>query len=319
MTILFAGGELGSFLPADSTVRETLGDASGGYDPAYARCAINLPQGPVFALGAAFAPTNAIWLHVNATYFPNFIFAGNFQAIEVQASGVPVFQMVFIGSNPNGLFTQLQYWNGAAFVDVGSPFIFNFAATQTFDFQISDSSIFCYISGTLKAGATGAFPNVTAMTAAKFYPNNNTMEFSEVIIADQPTVGYRLQTLVPTGNGGTQQWAGDFTDIDEIITNDGQFISTPNPNEVMLFSQSTVTTQSIRAVVVTARVAATPGSPQNVQLACESGGVTHFSASFLQGLGFAPNVGIFPTDPNTGSPWTNAAVNAMQYGVKSIA
>jgi hypothetical protein len=312
MTILFAGGELGSFTPSDNTVIETTSASFGGVDFSYARCGITVPAGPSYALSAPWAATNSIWCHFNVGQL---IAVGSAPFFEVYAGGVPIFQIQVAST---GVYTLL-YWNGAAFVQVGAGFKLPFASTQTFDVQLSATSIFVYVAGTVKDGATGAFADVTAMTQLSFLPLNDYMVFSECIVADQPTLGYRLRTMPVTGAGNTNNWTGGFGNINEIVTNDGSFISTPTAAEVALFAQSTNTVNSVRAIAVTARATTTAGAPQHLELACESGGTTNFSASLLQTGAFGPNVGIFPTDPNTGSAWTNAAANLMQYGVKSIA
>lgn len=318
MTILFAGGELGSFTPSDNTVIEaTTGPPSNNpvFDPNYARCALTMALTPSDAISAPFVATNAIWLHANL----NYTFPGSEETVlEVFSGATAVFKLT--GQSVGGAaFYRMYYWTGAAFAQVGAGFSVPQFTLQTFDIQLSSGNIFCYVAGTTKDGAAGAFAAVTAMTSLEFLPANDETFISEVIVADQPTLGYRLRTLPVTGNGSTQQWTGDFTDIDEIVTNDGSFIATPTANELMLFEHSTVSKNSIRALVVTARAVTTPGAPQHLQLAVDSAATIGLSASIAQGAAFQPNVGIFPNDPATAAPWTNAAINACQYGVKSLA
>jgi hypothetical protein len=145
---------------------------------------------------------------------------------------------------------------------------------------------------------------------------------SQMIVQDQSTIGFVLGTCVPSGAGSTSAWTGAYTDIDEAVTSDADFISSGTANQVSTFAQTAIPTLTgyvVRAVCVSARAKRGSSGPQNIRMALRSAGTNYFSGSDISlGLGYAPVQTIWATDPATSAAWVNTAISSLEPGVKSI-
>jgi hypothetical protein len=143
-----------------------------------------------------------------------------------------------------------------------------------------------------------------------------------MIVQDQSTIGFVLGTCVPSGAGSTSAWTGAYTDIDEAVTSDADFISSGTANQVSTFAQTAIPTLTgyvVRAVCVSARAKRGSSGPQNIRMALRSAGTNYFSGSDISlGLGYAPVQTIWATDPATSAAWVNTAISSLEPGVKSI-
>jgi hypothetical protein len=155
---------------------------------------------------------------------------------------------------------------------------------------------------------------------------NETM-ISQLIIADQPTLGMRLVTLPVTGAGSTSEWTGTAADIDEAELNEADFISALEGDLVSTFALTNVPTpayDNYAAIAVAVGVLANNPAETfvgNIQAALRIGGINYFSADspFLTHDGqTVATVFTFNSDPSNASAWNKTKVNALEVGVKSI-
>jgi hypothetical protein len=320
MTIYWAGGEMSSFVPSDGSMYEETG---GFFDNRYARCAMYMGGSPGSTLASEpYGYGTDYWIHFNlaSSGGPN---ASYPMASFYNASGTEVYRLVASGLG-NTEVTGF-YWNGSAFVQVGAGFSFTNGQVSAFDFHLNSTRYEAYCAGTLVDSANATMTAVSQISRHTFYQANAYKYYSECIVADLPTLGYRLQTLAITANGDQQGWGSNvspaYEAVNEIVYNDGIYIDTPTANEVSTFAQAATLVSTPSAVVVTARAAAGSTGPQHLQLALEPVGnsTVYFSGNMTLGSGFEPFVNVWPTNPNGNVAWTTAAVQDILYGVKSIA
>lgn len=323
MSILFVGGEMGSFVPATANAYETT--TLLGYNTAFSRCAMALIGQFDYVESSDFGSGASLYCHFDLAVSSVTGATEHYRFRWCDGSGTEVIRLAHISSTQT---LRLDYWNGSAWVSAGSLNVDLDAARQTIDIAAvvnsASGSLKLYLSGTERIDSgTIDLSGITALGKLRFYgPTTITGTLvSQCIVADEPTIGMRVFTVAPSGAGATSDWTGAYTEIDEITYNDGDFINSPSANQVSTFSISpgTLTGYQVRAVAVTARAKCGASGPQNLQLALRSSGTNYFSGSKALDVGYGAFCNIWETNPATSAAWVNTAVAGLQPGVKSIA
>jgi hypothetical protein len=323
MTVVFAGGEMEAFAvvagsPGESTF-------AAGFDATYARCSILLSGGSGSIKTPPLGSLSTAWTHFD--YYTDFVGnAGKTYCEWRNSVGTVVFRIVF-ASVAN---FKMQYWDGAAFQDLGSPFSFTASVRRSMDVKIvcgGSGSAEVYVNQALVASGSASMTAVTNID--EFRPLDNiggsTSLFSQVIVATVPTVGWKYYLKPPTGNSATNTaWTGTFADVDETSLADADFISSSAAGDVETYTRAAIAlgTGTVKAVVVSARAKNAAAGPQNLQAALRLGSTNYFSSNMPGiGIGFTPFVAVFENDPSTLVAWAAAAASsaATEFGVKSIA
>lgn len=327
MTILFVGGEMGAFIPADSQPIEDIANASARYNSSFARCSTTVRNASYIESSSFASAQQDIWVHFETARGSG---SSNVAAriLEVvDNAGVPVFKVEY---DTTGAIAQMYRWTGAAFVAIGGAVSGLDGHLQTFDIHIEGDSASgtatLYVAGTERATGTADLSAVDDMVKIRHYgraPSPSDMAYSQVIVATgETTIGMRLVTFSATGAGATSQLTGSYASIDEIPYSDGDFIFSDTPNQVSVFAGAPVgalTGYNVRAVGVTARANTDGTGPQNIQMAVRSGSTNYFGTTQALDAGMRAFCHIWETDPATTLPWTNTDAAAIQFGVKSIA
>lgn len=336
MAILFAGGELEAFTQFGSASTDITMN-NGRFDVAYARSAMAVGNGNAADNIATpiYAPLTTHWLHFEFWSDLAFISSGRTLVELRNNSAAPVFRLLFLSATTSMI--QPQYWNGTSWVDIGAscPYVSSLRI-------IVDLEVVCGASGSMRmfvnnslvssGSANMAAVNNIAQTRLFTIGAGNTngfplfqSTFSQVIVADENTIGHVFHLKPPTAAGANAAFTGTFADVDEVGINDLDFIQSNNANEVETFTGPPLTISPdavVKAVVVSARAKIGLGGPQNMQFALRRGGADYFGPN-VTGIatGYAPFVGIFAQDPSTSASWTpaNAAAAATEFGIKSIA
>jgi hypothetical protein len=153
----------------------------------------------------------------------------------------------------------------------------------------------------------------------------NELSVSQVILADESTLGWKLASLNPTGNGANTQWTGDYTDVDEFIFDDTDFIEALTTGLIETSTMSDLSALlgsfNVKAVAFATRAENDSGSSINdIQAALRISGTNYFSADLgLPKDGADHSVqAIFATNPATSGSWSQSVVNALEAGLKSV-
>lgn len=319
MTILFGGGEIGAFTPADNNCYEKTG--SDLYDSSFARCAIACDGGSTYGDSFEFAGQTDIWLHHELR--GDFNIGAQACIRFLNSSGADVAQLVYTNINSTTDRIQMQQKASGSWVDAGSSIDIGKSTRQTLDWHITigaSGSLVLYLSGTQRA--TSGTINLSALTnvaQVRLLGAANTYH-SQIVGATESTIGWRLKTVPATAAGATTDWVGGYTEIDETVYSDADFVNSATNGQVELFSHSiTVPTgYKVKAAIVTARAKCGASGPQNLQLALRSGGTTYFSSSKALDAGYGSFVEVWETDPSTAAAFTASAITTLQFGVKAI-
>lgn len=328
MAVVFVGGEITSFSPNETVS----GERVEKYSSTYARCSlrtIGAPGTPTM-LSPVFTSVTNCWVHMDFAVSAGSGYSGWIDCLTLfDSTGTA---RVKLQKNEVGSLLRLVYNNGAGFVQAGSDYGVNFTDLQTLDLQVlcntASGRIKLYNAGTnvLDTGVL-SLTGITDISRLMFSgspslsPQTDTAVYaSQVIVADESTIGWKLATFYPSGNGANTAWTGTFADVDEIVYNDGDFISSAVANDIETFTLTgpSLGTSAVKAVAVTTRVRRNTTGPQNLQHALRVGGTNYFGSTKALDVGFTPEITLWATDPSTGIAWVPGDVAAVEAGVKAI-
>lgn len=238
------------------------------------------------------------------------------------------FRVIHSPSSQNLLQFQKTTNNGSSWTTIltfPSP---NQLTTYDFRLKIDATTGFIrvYHAGTLVASFTGDTSSTTNLVDRIQLKNFAcTFNYMELIVADEPTINWRLQTLTPTASGFYSEWTGSYTAIDDTTLNDADFITINTTNarflcDVTDYYAAGMTSMETKAIIIASRQLITVDStPTAIKHMLRSNSTDYATASLgvtVDGS-FYNKQTIFATNPTTGVKWTNAEVNALQIGVKT--
>ncbi len=350
MAVLFAGGEFDAF--------EVLGDIGGGefefdtgtaaaFDSDYARGAMTMRK--CLAMRAEFTPALEGWLHFNV-YHDDTTGASNtadnflFRLIDTANNQSP-----FVFNGDSGAWQCERNTTGSTFVDfavVNSSTEFVSDTLHTFDFHWKidaiDGIYELFIDGVSVARFDGDTETQASTTvdAIQFTAGNGNNEvifarFSEVIVTDVAiapaltTIGWKLATLGPTADSAVNnEWTNGATEVDDIgeptdLTLAHVGIKDKNQGFVMddISAGASADNNVIKAVVVSARAIVGVGTVKKLRAQTRIGGADFTSGDLTDTrnthLRYLQHV--FDQDPDASDVWTEAVVNAAEFGLRSRA
>lgn len=335
MTILWAGGEIGSVIPSDANVVEVTTNGSGlSFVDSFKRCAIQSYGGSSYFETPSVGSQTTIWYHFEfSSVWGQSSSSQHVWATFLDSGGTERFRLK---GSAYGETLRLEYNLSGTWTLLGSEISIathQFTGTmQVFDLGLvvnsASGSAKLYSSGTLRIDSgTVDFSSITAMDEMRGYGRTTLIPeknfFSQLIIADDATIGKRLVTVYPSGAGATTGFtSGDYTGVDETVYSDADYISSGTADQVELFAGTaagSLTGYAVQAVIVAARAKYSSGSPNDIQLALRSGGTNYFSATQALDVGYGAHVAVWSTNPDGSIAWTNTTAAATQFGVKSIA
>lgn len=322
MTFYFAAGEMCGYVPSDSTTTENTGTSFRNTN--FARTAILCGEGSPsqYAQSETLSLPDEFWIHFDV--FRGTTFSPPSQRVMTLTAGAS--EVLRMYSSDSACYVDALI--GGVWTTIISSFsVANAAQLQTFDVYVDGNSatgsVKVYVSGTLR-GDSGSvdLTSVAGITNHRCYGVNTASGnlLSQVIIADEPTIGMRLATYYPAGAGSTSDWTGDHTLIDEAVLNDADFIYSATNGQIELCTGTgpALTGYVVRAVGVYARAKCGAGGPQNLQFALRANGSNYFSSSKALDVGYEAHGAIWETNPDTTNDWLTSQLAALQFGVKAI-
>jgi hypothetical protein len=314
VTIYFMGGELSSFIPSDSTGKEST--LAGTFDPDFTRCSLR-PGGttgvycstPTLALPDAFY-TKVYFKRDTASSMTTTL-------VSYLAAGIEVFRV----TRTTGGDLQMQVFIAAAWTNVGSTVSFDVTSAHHLDLYIDGNSATgtatLFLGGTQRESEVANLTPVAAIDEVRFYFG---CYVSQVVIDTEPTIGRRLGTRYPNGAGAVSNWTGGSTDVDEIVCDDADFCNSSTNGQIEQFTQtgSAITGYTVLAVGVYARAKEGGSGPENLQIGIRVSATDYFSSNKALTVGYSAYGEIWETNPATGVAWLNTAIDAIQPSIKAV-
>jgi hypothetical protein len=321
MTILFAGGEIGSCLPLTGGCYEVEETQSGAtpFRTENARCAVRLGNSADMMDSPTHTGAAAVGYCWNAYYFNTVI--GTDQIIwEAYAGSTP--QIRLYGSHAGSTTVALQYWDGSTWQTSGEHEVANSVLQRLEVFVNKTSGVLqLYVSGTLVINETESLSHLSNFTKCRWYgARASTAYFSEWSAATTANAVAAVKTHYATGNGAQTAWTGDYTAIDELVYSDADGISSSVGDEVETFTHGGPDLEAyvILAVCLGIRGKAGSSGPTGQQGVLRIGGSNYTSSTDTLGAGYGAFCPVWETNPATSGAWAGSAAEGLEFGVKSI-
>ena len=213
-------------------------------------------------------------------------------------------------SRPNGLPTKLSNasTNSLYTMDVHVKL---HGSTGVFEWFVNGSKV--------GSGTTGDTIHDTAVDMDQIMFANNVSNitgysfYSQMCAMDESTIGAKVVQHKLDGAGVTQEFVGDYTDLDvngSSVFNGATIASSDTADEIELGTVDALPAHSlmVHSVAVNAQGKVGSTGPQNANVLLRSGGANYFSSDQSVGVGFSTIAGIWPLDPDGDIPWEDAAV-----------
>lgn len=323
MTIYAFGGEMGFFIPSDSSAIETTVTTPTTWDSAFARCSVGASSSGSYSESVSFTGLTDFYTHfaIQADSF-----AGGTLNIAVWVDGFGV-ECIRLNYTRASALLALQYWNGSVWTTAGSVTVVLTNVVNDMDLHAlvdtASGALRLYIAGTSRIVASGIdLSGIGSISKVRSYGASSRCHISQVVIADEPTIGMRVGTIYMSGQGATHTFdVGGYTTIDETVYSDADFIQSGTADQIELFTGTSIPTftgYTIRALALTARAKGDGTAPTKFEFCLRSGGTNYFSGDQTLDVGYGAFCNVWETNPATSAAFQSSEIAALQYGVKSI-
>lgn len=331
MAILFVGAEKNDFIPFGTV--ENITDSTF-FDANFSRAAIQpsgTSNGESFVRASLTQASADIWIHFFLHMeVPDF--RRNLPLLEIrdESTNTPLFRI------DNNETYRPQYWDGGSWVNLKTNEI-STATDADYDVHVkidATAGLFVVYQDAAEVyrfeGDTSSIINSTTMDTVDFKSLSDTSttfssslnQFSQVAIADEKTLGWKIATLGVTAQGTETDWTGDNTNVDEITLDVNDFISSDTAGQIETFAIADLPTAASSLIVkeVGVLVSALRDStgPSQLELVARTNSTNYFSSTLALSTSFESYFHGWTTNPNTGVEWTQTEVDALELGVRSV-
>lgn len=271
-----------------------------------------------------FSTTEA-WLHfvtvIGTASMDRFTAAWGFWSPELNASHISVH------TNPNYSTARFEVYNGAGTYIQSETFpIPNVAELSAWDLHVRIDGlsilIELYNNEVLVRRETFALAQTYTLRNLRLshgsYSSSWGWHYSQVIVATEPTLGWKLKTLAPAANGDLIEFAGTYADINEVKLNNDTKISSP----VSAQSSFKAASWDVPAGFDVAAVAIVPYASSDLtesklRTLLQLNSQTFLSAENDLSPGWERLPALWSQNPETSAEWKPADINgtALQFGV----
>lgn len=330
MSIYAVGGEADCFEPVSGQTYATE-TTSGRFEANASRGAMRITQASS-ELELYFPGGNVTEAYIHMYLYQEAVTTENdWIRIKTVANG----NAFRIGLESDGRWSLYKYSGGSfgtALVTSASPVVVSGLATIDIYLKrhATTGEFSVYKDGTLVVSYTGDTTGDAANFGRIHWKGltgaTNELNLSQVIIASENTIGWKLQTNYPNSNSATNTaWTNDYTAVDEFAYDSGDYIETNSTGQVETYGATDINaayaTYNVKALVIATRASNDSGSAvADIQGALRVSATNYFSANLSLTKDSAEHSvqAIFETNPNTAAAWSQAAVNAAEIGLKSV-
>jgi hypothetical protein len=137
----------------------------------------------------------------------------------------------------------------------------------------------------------------------------------------------RIRAILPASDGSVSQWtpntAGAHASKVNEAVQDGDtsylYDSTPGNRELFNYADVGSFTGSIRSVMMRSFMRKDDAGTRQVRTVCKSGAAVSVGSTFTLSTSLDGYNEIIDNDPATGQPWTEAGLNAAEFGIETVA
>lgn len=303
--------------------------SSSAIDATYSKLGFNYDTGTSSAQAALFDQTvsydsGTIWFHY---LFDNLAFQDGLDMRIAADDASLIWRMTYNGSSSACTMTVYSYNDAAS--AASSTFAIGLNDRVAIDMAFNDGSVDVYKNGTLAGTITLDTRRRTAGTKLGYITlaagsTGSNIIASEIMLADEPTVSWRLATLAPTGSGYVNDWTGDYTAVDEAQLNADEITIDAAGTYSMTYEDipaGALTDMEILGVIVgsigSADVSTTYPNLNNTYYNGSTEYDLETPVDFTSNAYKTPLASLHTTNPGTAAAWTESEVNNGEFGVKS--
>jgi hypothetical protein len=323
MARYFFGNTLASFFRSSTDVVEDT--TAGKFDSRFVQNSINVGGENDFIQTMPFIDASPVTdIHIHFDFYTGAIGPAASMLDFFDSSNTLVAQLVPTSA---GKLT-FQYWNGssiAAYLTTTSPV--PVLAVCTIDIHVvagTAGTCDIWFNGTQVMNASGgmnaAFDNIAYIRFRA--AGSTTQHYSQVMGADYDLRDDKYCPLLATGEGTYQDGTRAYTDINEVVLDDSTAIVLPShgnkhtfiyapPDIIVPDGYGTV------ALCVAARARVSGGTIPDGELLLKSGATLSASSGRAYNSGYEPRGYYAANDPATLNPWTQAGINAAEFGIEA--
>ncbi len=306
-------------------VNETVNTAS--FDGTYVANSVKLADnqsGPTLSPGAGVFPD--LWFHFDV-YADNSTITGS--STDGQWFTISIAGNTFVRANLANGFVEYGISNGGVSFTNSALILVPFSLNRmTFDIRVrlSDAGsdyLTIYHNGILYAEVSIAATGSTSVQSILFNNAdiNSNIFYSQMIVADESTLGLKLSPMYPNAAGTVGAWTGDYTAL--AASNNGLSISSNVAGEEENWNLGAyigpAAPAGIRGVYMQSNAAkGLISGPTGFQHSLEIGGTKYYGSTIVDPEMSKQSITSWALDPATGLAWDASAFAALIAGVKSI-
>lgn len=315
-TQYFAANTLAGFFRSNATTVLDGDTTAGTFDSAYVASAIKIPTGENIQ-SWPFSATGTVWIHFE--YFHNGVMGGC-TPLVIYNGAAPAYRLLGSGG---GSTVYMEYWNGSAWVTMGTTFSFSAGTRRQIDIKlILGTSMAVYVGGTLVATNTGMSGPSTITTLYIGGVNGSVNAWaSQIMVADFDTRDSRLMQCRLNGDSATNTGGtGAYTTVDEAQLDESTAVTITTSGNKQGQTHAAITVPAgyvIKAAYTNARARAT-GAITDGKLGFRSGGTNYSSAGLAYAAAYEPRGVLTPNDPATAIPWTQSGFNNAEVYEEAV-
>lgn len=224
----------------------------------------------------------------------------------------------------------LQYWNGSAYVDVGSGVVLATGAERfVFTVHIKKHAS----AGVVEWWNAGVLVDTTGDIALTSYGDINNVRlsrstisnnfYSEIVVADESVTDWGCLTVPPSANGTDTDGTGAVGDVNELNMSTATYLEFDTAAQKRSFIHAAIAVENyVKGVGVACCARRVDGSgPQQIRPYLIIGGVRYYGSTFALTTGFLNYQYVWSVNPDTGVAWITDDVNdsGFEMGWEAVA
>ena len=322
MALYFQATEREAYYVVAGTGGAVESTTAGTFDAAFCRSSLRITGTGYAQKDWGTSLTDTIWFH--AQWRTDNAGTGQPALIFLDSSGN---QFVRLNVPSSGTF-QMQYWNGAAWTNIGSSWAWANNTRYTLDIKITlgvSGGVEVYWNNSLQTSGSASLTAYANLRSFRLltHATGGGAHWSQVQIADVSTLNHNVFTFTPSTAGTDTDGTGAIGDVTETVTNDATYVEfTAAGNKRSGKTAARSLTGTVKSVSVTGRLMRVDATgPQRAKPYVLIGGTRYYGTTFTLTTAFADYFYVWETNPATGLAWTTSDVNDanLEVGWEAVA
>lgn len=324
MTIYFQGTERETYQVVAGTGNAIESTTAGTFNATFCRASLTITGTAYAQRDFQTSVTSELWFH--AQWRTNNAGTGQPVLIFLDSGGN---QFLRLNVPSNSTF-QMQYWNGAAWTNIGASWAWANNTLYTLDIKITlgaSGGVEIYWNNSLQTSGSAALNAYANLRSFRLLSNATgagvNVYWSQMQIADVSTLNHNIPTFVPSTAGTDTGGTGTNADITETVTSDATFVEFTTAGQKRSGKNAARTyTGTVKGVTVSGRLMRVDATgPQQAKPYVLIGGTRYYGTTYALTTAFADYSYTWQTNPATGVAWLVSEINDanLEIGWEAVA